>query len=143
VEGFLAGFSLAPKPLKGVELCVVERKLSTSMPIKAVLQTISTHQGLTGWLGQSSEFLCHVGIKFNVTVEGEESKAVFTSVDIPRAIVFMVESHGEFEFNFAQAGAIVNVTLKVRRALEPGGQSDWTEKINRLLTSFEAAVTHG
>jgi hypothetical protein len=55
----------------------------------------------------------------------------------------MVESLGEFEFNFAQSGAIVNVTLKVRRALEPGGQSDWTEKINRLLTTFEAAVTHG
>jgi hypothetical protein len=143
VEGFLAGFSLAPKPLKGVELFVVERKLSTTLPIKEVLQTISTHQGLTSWLGHTSEFLCHVGIKFNITIDGEESKAVFTAVDIPRAIVFMVESLGEFEFNLLQSGPTLNVTLKVRRALVPGTQRDWAEQIDRRVTAFEAAVKNG
>jgi hypothetical protein len=140
VEGFLAGFSLAPKPLKGVDLFVVEHKLSTKLSIKEVLQAISTPQGLTGWLGQASEFLCHVGIKFTVIVEGEESKAVFTTVDIPRVIVFMVEALGEFEFNLTQVGDTTQVTLKVRRALAPGADGEWTEEVARRVNALEGVL---
>jgi hypothetical protein len=143
VEGFLAGFSLAPKPLKGVEVFVVERSISTKSPIKEVLQALSTSSGLASWLGQTSEFLCHVGIKFTVMVDGEASKAVFTSVDIPRAIVFMVEALGEFEFNLSQSRDAVLVNLKVRRALAPDAEVAWAENVNQRASALEGLMTHG
>jgi hypothetical protein len=141
VEGFLAGFSLAPKPLRGVELFVVEHKISSQLPIKSVIQAVSTQAGLNDWLGESSEFLCHVGIKFSVSVSGEDSKSVFTTVDIPRKIVFMVEALGEFEFNLSPNGARVNLEIKVRRALAPSLETAWAENIKQLLGALETALT--
>lgn len=143
MEGFLAGFSLAPKPLKGVDLFVVEHKISTQLPIKDVIQAISTQAGVTSWLGESSEFLCHVGIKFNVSVAGEHSKAVFTTVDIPRKIAFMVEALGEFEFNLSTNGPQVHLITTVRRALAPGAETAWTDSISPLLGALETKLTHG
>ena len=143
MEGFLAGFSLAPKPLKGVEVFVVERNISTQRPIKDVLQALSTQAGLNSWLGESSEFFCHVGIKFTVKIAGEDSKAVFTTVDIPRKIAFMVEALGEFEFNPSQTGDYVNLTIKVRRALSPGTETAWTEDAKRIVSALEKVLTHG
>jgi hypothetical protein len=143
VEGFLAGFSLAPKPLKGVEVVVFERNISTQRPIKDVLQALSTQAGLNSWLGESSEFFCHVGIKFTVKIAGEESKAVFTTVDIPRKIAFMVEALGEFEFNLSQTGDFVKLGLKVRRALAPGAETDWSESIQLQINALEKVLAHG
>jgi hypothetical protein len=143
VEGFLAGFSLAPKPLKGVEVVVFERNISTQLPIKDVLQALSTQGGLNSWLGESSEFFCHVGIKFTVKIAGEDSKAVFTTVDIPRKIAFMVEALGEFEFNLSQTGNIVKLGLKVRRALAPGAETAWTESVQLQINALEKVLAHG
>jgi hypothetical protein len=143
MEGFLGGFSLAPKPLRGVEVFVVEHSLSTQLPIKEVLQKFCTPAGLTSWLGQSSDFVCHVGIKFNVAVDGEESKAVFTRVDVPRVIVFMVEALGEFEFNLSQSPDKVSVSVKVRRALAPEVAPAWTENVNQLISALESVMSRG
>jgi hypothetical protein len=49
MEGFLSGFSLAPKPLKGVELRVIERRVLSQLPIKDVLLAITTAAGLSSW----------------------------------------------------------------------------------------------
>ena len=143
MEGFLAGFSLAPKPLKGVEVFVFERNISTQRPVKDVLQALSTQAGLDSWLGESSEFFCHVGIKFTVKIAGEDSKAVFTTVDIPRKIAFMVEALGEFEFNLSQTGNIVKLGLKVRRALAPGAETAWTESVQLQINALEKVLAHG
>lgn len=143
MEGFLAGFSLAPKPLKGVEVVVFERNISTQRPIKDVLQALSTQAGLNSWLGESSEFFCHVGIKFTVKIAGEESKAVFTTVDIPRKIAFMVEALGEFEFNLSQTGDFVKLGFKVRRALASGAETDWSESVQLQINALEKVLAHG
>jgi hypothetical protein len=143
VEGFLSGFSLAPKPLKGVELRVIEGSVVSLLPIKDVLLAITTAEGLSRWLGQSTEFLCHVGIKFAVTVGEEGSKAVFTTVDLPRRLAFMVEALGEFEFQMAQVADGVQVNLKVRRALEPGAEVEWSIAIQERLSAFEGVMQNG
>lgn len=143
MEGFLSGFSLAPKPLKGVELRVIERTIVSQLSIKDVLLAITTASGLSSWLGQSTEFLCHVGIKFLVSVDGEQSKAVFTTVDLPRRLAFMVEAIGEFDFQLAFAADTVKIELKVSRALAPGAESEWIESVQKLLSAFEAVLKLG
>ena len=143
MEGFLSGFSLAPKPLKGVELRVIERTVVSQLSVKDALLAITTASGLSSWLGKSTDFLCHVGIKFLVSVDGEESKAVFTTVDLPRRLAFMVEAIGEFEFQLALAADTVNIKLKVSRALAPGAESEWIESVQKLLSAFEAVLKHG
>lgn len=143
MEGFLAGFSLAPKPLKGVELKVTESSIQTELPIKDVLLAMTTASGLSSWLGHSTDFLCHVGIKFSVNVDGEESKAVFTTVDLPRRLAFMVEALGEFEFQLLQMADGVKINLKVRRAVNPGAESSWAESINQRLAAFEGVMKVG
>ena len=143
MEGFLSGFSLAPKPLKGVELKVIESSFMSQLPIKDVLLAITTASGLSSWLGQSADFLCHVGIKFAVTVDGEESKAVFTTVDLPKRLAFMVEAIGEFDFQLAVAPGSVNIKLKVSRALAPGAESEWVESVHKHLSAFEGVVKSG
>ena len=143
MEGFLSGFSLAPKPLKGVELRVIERTIVSHRPIKDVLLAITTASGLSSWLGQSTDFLCHVGIKFLVSVDGEESKAVFTTVDLPRRLAFMVEAVGECDFQLALAADTVKIELKVSRALAPGAESEWIESVQKRLSAFEAVLKHG
>ncbi len=140
MEGFLSGFSLAPKPLKGVELKVIETSVVSHLPIKDVLLAITTASGLSSWLGQSTDFLCHVGIKFLVSVDGEESKAVFTTVDLPRRLTFMVEAIGEFDFQLALAPDTVNIKLKVSRALVPGAETEWVEAVQKHLSAFEAVM---
>ncbi len=143
MEGFLSGFSLAPKPLKGVELRVIERTIVSQLSNKDALLAITTASGLSSWLGKSTDFLCHVGIKFLVSVDGEESKAVFTTVDLPRRLAFMVEAIGEFEFQLALAADTVNIKLKVRRALAPGQEVQWVESVQKLLSAFEAVMKSG
>jgi hypothetical protein len=143
MEGFLSGFSLAPKPLKGVELKVIESSFVSQLPIKDALLAITTATGLSSWLGQSTEFLCHVGIKFPVTVDGEESKAVFTTVDLPKRLAFMVEAIGEFDFQLAVTPDTVNIKLKVSRALAPGAESEWVESVQKHLSAFEAVMKNG
>ena len=137
MEGFLAGFSLAPKPLKGVELKVVESAFSSTLPIKDVLQALTTSDGLSSWLGESTEFLCHVGIKFSVTVDGEDSKAVFTTVDLPRKLAFMVEALGEFEFQLHQSSGGVEIGLKVRRAVSPDAAAKWSETVETRVAALK------
>jgi hypothetical protein len=137
MEGFLSGFSLAPKPLKGVELQVIEKSVVSQLPIKDVLLAITSASGLSSWLGNSTDFLCHVGIKFLVSVDGEESKAVFTTVDLPRRLAFMVEALGEFDFQLVPNSDGVKITLKVRRALVPGAESEWLESLQKYLVAFE------
>jgi hypothetical protein len=141
VEGFLAGFSLAPKPLKGVDLQVVESAFSSKLPIKDVLKVLTTSDGLSSWLGASTEFLCHVGIKFSVIVDGEDSKAVLTTVDLPRKLAFMVEALGEFEFQLLQSAGGVELGLKVRRALSPDAASAWFEAIERRVAALKVALS--
>ena len=143
MEGFLSGFSLAPKPLKGVELRVIERTVVSQLSVKDALLAITTASGLSSWLGKSTDFLCHVGIKFLVSVDGEVSKAVFTTVDLPRRLAFMVEAIGEFEFQLALAADTVNIKLKVSRALAPGAESEWIESVQKRLSAFEAVLKHG
>ena len=140
MEGFLAGFSLAPKPLKGVELKVVESAFSSNAPIKDVLQVLTTSDGLSSWLGESSEFLCHVGIKFSVTVDGEDSKAVFTTVDLPRKLAFMVEALGEFEFQLLQSAGGVEIGLKVRRAVSPDAAATWSETVETRVAALKVVL---
>lgn len=143
MEGFLSGFSLAPKPLKGVELKVIESSVVSHLPIKDVLLAITTASGLSSWLGQSTDFLCHVGIKFLVSVDDQDSKAVFTTVDLPRRLTFMVEAIGEFDFQLALAEDTVNIKLKVSRALAPGAETEWVESVQKHLSDFEAVMKHG
>lgn len=143
MEGFLSGFSLAPKPLKGVELRVIERTIVSQLSIKDALLVITTASGLSSWLGKSTDFLCHVGIKFLVSVDGEESKAVFTTVDLPRRLAFMVEALGELEFQLALAADTVNIKLKVSRALAPGLEGEWVESVQKHLSAFEAVMKSG
>lgn len=142
MEGFLAGFSLAPKPLKGVELKVVESTFSSNLPIKDVLQVLTTSDGFSSWLGESTEFLCHVGIKFSVTVDGEDSKAVFTTVDLPRKLAFMVEALGEFEFQFHQSSACVQIGLKVRRASSPDAAVTWSETVETRVAALKSVLAN-
>jgi hypothetical protein len=143
MEGFLSGFSLAPKPLKGVELRVIERTIVSHLSSKDALLAITTASGLSTWLGKSTDFLCHVGIKFLVSVDGEESKAVFTTVDLPRRLAFMVEAIGEFEFQLALAADTVNIKLRVSRALAPGEEAQWVESVESRLAAFESVMTNG
>jgi hypothetical protein len=143
MEGFLSGFSLAPKPLKGVELQVIEKSVVSQLPIKDVLLAITSASGLSSWLGNSTEFLCHVGIKFLVSVDGEESKAVFTTVDLPRRLAFMVEALGEFDFQLVSNSDGVKITLKVRRALAPGSEGEWFEALQKHLLAFEGVMKVG
>ena len=143
MEGFLSGFSLAPKPLKGVELRVIETTVVSQLPIKDALRAITTASGLSSWLGNSTDFLCHVGIKFLVSVDGEDSKAVFTTVDLPRRLAFMVEAIGEFDFQLALAAETVNIKLKVSRALAPGEEAHWVESVESRLSAFESVMKIG
>jgi hypothetical protein len=143
MEGFLSGFSLAPKPLKGVELQVIEKSVVSHLPIKDVLLAITTASGLSSWLGSSTDFLCHVGIKFLVSVDSEESRAVFTTVDLPRRLAFMVEAIGEFDFQVALAADVVNIKLKVSRALAPGAEVEWAESVQKYLSAFEGVMKIG
>ncbi len=143
MEGFLSGFSLAPKPLKGVELRVIERTVASQLSIKDALLAITTASGLSSWLGKSTDFLCHVGIKFLVSVDGEESKAVFTTVDLPRRLAFMVEAIGEFDFQLAVTSDTVNIKLKVSRALAAGEEAQWVESVQKYLSGFEAVMKNG
>jgi hypothetical protein len=143
MEGFLSGFSLAPKPLKGVELQVIEKSVVSQLPIKDVLLAITSASGLSSWLGSATDFLCHVGIKFLVSVDGEESKAVFTTVDLPRRLAFMVEALGEFDFQLVPNSDGVKITLKVRRALVPGAESEWLESLQKYLVAFEGVMKVG
>ncbi len=143
MEGFLSGFSLAPKPLKGVELKVIESSFVSQLPIKDVLRAVTTASGLSSWLGQSTDFLCHVGIKFLVSVYSEDSRAVFTTVDLPRRLTFMVEAIGELDFQLAVAADTVNVKLRVSRSLAPGEEAQWFESVQKHLSAFEAVMKNG
>jgi len=143
MEGFLSGFSLAPKPLKGVELQVIEKSVVSQLPIKDVLLAITSASGLSSWLGSSTDFLCHVGIKFLVSVDGEESKAVFTTVDLPRRLVFMVEAIGEFDFQLVSNSEGVKIKVKVSRALAPGAEGEWAESVHKYFSAFEGVMQVG
>jgi hypothetical protein len=143
MEGFLSGFSLAPKPLKGVDLKVIESSVVSHLPIKDVLLAITSASGLSSWLGESTEFLCHVGIKFSVAVAGEDSKAVFTTVGLPRRLAFMIEALGEFDFQLVSSADGVQVNLKVRRALAPGAELEWAAAIQERVSAFESVMRNG
>ncbi len=143
MEGFLSGFSLAPKPLKGVELQVIEKSVVSQLPIKDVLLAITSASGLSSWLGSSTDFLCHVGIKFLVSVDGEESKAVFTTVDLPRRLAFMVEAIGEFDFQLVSNSEGVKIKVKVSRALAPGAELEWAESVHKYFSAFEGVMKVG
>lgn len=143
MEGFLSGFSLAPKPLKGVELQVIEKSVVSQLPIKDVLLAITSASGLSSWLGSSTDFLCHVGIKFLVSVDGEDSKAVFTTVDLPRRLAFMVEAIGEFDFQLVSNSEGVKIKVKVSRALAPGAELEWAESVHKYFSAFEGVMKVG
>lgn len=143
MEGFLSGFSLAPKPLKGVELQVIEKSVVSQLPIKDVLLAITSASGLSSWLGSSTDFLCHVGIKFLVSVDGEDSKAVFTTVDLPRRLAFMVEAIGEFDFQLVPNSDGVKIKVKVSRALAPGAELEWAESVHKYFSAFEGVMKVG
>ncbi len=143
MEGFLSGFSLAPKPLKGVELQVIEKSVVSQLPIKDVLLAITSASGLSSWLGSSTDFLCHVGIKFLVSVDGEESKAVFTTVDLPRRLAFMVEAIGEFDFQLVPNSDGVKIKVKVSRALAHGAELEWAESVHKYFSAFEGVMKVG
>ncbi len=143
MEGFLSGFSLAPKPLKGVELQVIEKSVVSQLPIKDVLLAITSASGLSSWLGSSTDFLCHVGIKFLVSVDGEDSKAVFTTVDLPRRLAFMVEALGEFDFQLVSNSESVKIKVKVSRALAPGAELEWAESVHKYFSAFEGVMKVG
>lgn len=148
MEGFLSGFRLAPKPLKGVELTEVSYQEELQLPIKQVLVAVTTAQGLSGWLGQATEFLAHVGIKFEIALNNtdasaapagaETSKAVITALDLPKRIVFMVEAIGEFDFRFKVKGAKVLVNLVVRRAVAPAEAAAWQDSLEPVLANLDA-----
>ena len=143
MEGFLSGFKLAPKPLKGVQLVEVAHAVETQGPIKNVLQSLTTATGLSAWLGQTTDFLAHVGIKFDTTVAGETSKAVITTLDLPKRIVFMVEAIGEFDFAVHQKGSKVLVKLVVRRAIAPVEAAAWKASIAPTLEALSKVLKNG
>ena len=143
MEGFLSGFKLAPKPLKGVQLVEVDHAVETQSSIKNVLQSLTTAAGLSAWLGQTTDFLAHVGIKFDTTVAGETSKAVITTLDLPKRIVFMVEAIGEFDFAVHEKGAKVLVKLVVRRAIAPVEAAAWKASIAPTLEALSKVLKNG
>lgn len=137
VEGFLSGFKLAPKPLKGVELSTVSYRTQTQIPIKQVLAVIITGSGLSTWLGETPDFFAHVGIKFEVKVGGETSKSIITALDLPKRLVFMVEAIGEFVFVVKEQGATVLVDLEVRRAIAPAESVAWQASLEPVLVQLD------
>lgn len=143
MEGFLSGFKLAPKPLKGVQLVEVSRAMETQSSIKHVLQSLTTATGLSAWLGQTTDFLAHVGIKFETSVAGENSKAVITTLDLPKRIVFMVEAIGEFDFVVRDQGANVLVKLEVRRAIAPAEAAAWKASLAPTLDALSKVLKNG
>lgn len=143
MEGFLSGFKLAPKPLKGVELTVASFSFSTSSSIRQVLISLTSPQGLSSWLGETSQFLAHVGIKFETQIDGQASKAVITSLDLPKRITFMVEAIGEFDFAVSQKNNEVLISLNVRRALEPAEALAWKDSLAPIVEKLEKALSNG
>jgi hypothetical protein len=140
VEGFLSGFKLAPKPLKGVELTVATYSLVTKATIKEVLVSLTSAQGLSSWLGETSQFLAHIGIKFETVVEGESSKCVITTLDLPKRIVFMVEAIGEFDFAISQNTNEVLVALNIRRAVQPSEAKAWKDSLAPMVQRLEKVL---
>lgn len=143
MEGFLSGFKLAPKPLRGVELVGLQRSVSTQLPIKPVLVALTSAKGLTSWLGETTEFIAHVGIKFETIVEGEKSKAVFTTLDLPKRIVFMVEALGEFEFGINEKSGQVLVQINLRRAVAPDLAQAWKKSVEPIFDKLEKILKNG
>lgn len=143
MEGFLSGFKLSPKPLQGVTQVTLRRKFNAAVPIKETLISLTSGHGLSSWLGETDEFISHVGIKFETTVDGEKSKSVITTLDLPKRIVFMVEALGEFDFGISEKAKIVQVNLTVRRAVTPDQEIAWKKAIELILTRLEKALGNG
>lgn len=143
MEGFLSGFKLSPKPLQGVTQVIVERKFNAAVPIKETLISLTSASGLSSWLGETKEFISHVGIKFETTVDGEKSKSVITTLDLPKRIVFMVEALGEFDFGISENAKIVQIHVAVRRAVTPDEEIAWKKSIEVILTRLEKALGNG
>jgi inactivated superfamily I helicase len=64
-------------------------------------------------------------------------------VDLPRRLAFMVEALGEFDFQLVPNSDGVKITLKVRRALVPGAESEWLESLQKYLVAFEGVMKVG
>lgn len=140
MEGFLSGFKLAPKPIKGVELICETHTIISLAGVKSVLAHLTTSRGLAGWLGEAPEFLAHVGTKFEITCGGATALAVITAFVIPSRVVLMVESLGEFDFSIAanQDGTILRVN--VSRTTSPPETDAWRESTRVLISKLEKVV---
>lgn len=143
MEGFLSGFKLSPKPLQGVTQAAVKRKVVAGVALKEALVALTSAEGLSSWLGETEKFISHVGIKFETTVDGEKSKSVITTLDLPKRIVFMVEALGEFDFAISEKTKAVQVELTVRRAVTPDQQNSWKDSVEQILARLEKVLSHG
>jgi uncharacterized protein YndB with AHSA1/START domain len=141
MEGFLTGFQLTPKPIKGLVLTEVSKEISIAAPIKNILSKITTGPGLSKWLGTTSTFTAHVGIKFTTEVADEKSKGVITALDLPRRVVFMIEALGEFDFGIKTKESTVILKVKVRRSVLPAEVNNWHTTAEKILNQLESAVT--
>lgn len=141
MQGFLSGFKLAPKPLQGVEPISEECSFVTTLPIKQVLAALTSPKGLTSWLGETSDFFAHVGIKFETIIDGQVSQGVITTLDLPNRVVIMIESLGELDCAIRASGQGLKIMLNVRRVIEPVNAEAWKSAIAPVLTRFERVLS--
>lgn len=140
MEGFLTGFAMTPKPLKGVEAQEIRFGIKSDLSIKQVLKAITTHEGLSSWLGETGKFIAHVGIKFETTIGDTKSKCVITALDIPKLIVFMVSGVGELKFSVSEKGQNTEVELVITWAVAQADVKVWKELVESITSKLEIAL---
>lgn len=140
MSGFLSGFKIAPKPLKGVQTFSAKTTIHTKLALREVLTAITSARGLSSWLGETGEFFAHVGIKFQTNVNGEVSNSVITGLDLPKRVVFIVESIGEFDFVISTSAEKVSIDLTVQRAMVPAESKSWNSSLLPIFQKLETVL---
>lgn len=134
----MKGFTLSPKPIKGLAAHTVAEVFNTDMPIKELLIALTSAAGLSNWLGATEDFLPHVGIKLKTKINDQELQGVITAFELPKRIVFVFDGLGELNFAIKQSGSQVIVDLKISRSLLPSEEQDWRELVNQVLVSLKS-----
>ena len=138
MEGFLKGFTISPKPIRGLESRVIDEIFYTDMPIRELLIALTSAAGLASWLGVTEEFIPHVGIKLKTKINDQELQGVITAFELPKRIVFVFEQLGELNFEIKQSASQTTVGLKVSRSLLPSEEQGWLEMVNQVLVSLRS-----
>lgn len=119
------GFAKSPKAAQGSQKLSRLIQFETGSDLARCLQVLLTKGGLESWLGPISKFDERIGGKISYVLNDLNFGASYTLVTIPKRVILIAESFGEFDFRLKKQKSGSLVELSVTASLLPEEIAGW------------------